>query len=411
MKKWLFLLLFFWISFFAPLANDLTRLVFLAALLLTLCIQCLLNKDVRLQVFSRSELPLLILLLAILAGLFFAYKSPIDYKGYLLFILPAIIVYFFAKVNFREDYLRIAAKIIYTMAFLVVACGLIEFAARQSPVKACTGNSIYYQAFLGSRMMSFHQHPAPLGTYLVAVFPLFFVLIKRDSRFTAKLFWGIFALVILLGIIFTFSRGVFLGLLAELCIILALLGGQRYRKAILISVFSGVVIISVATLLAQGGLGFFSRLGPEGLSYSGTYTNKFDRFLAAIQILKDHPFFGLGFGNFRTFFDAYLPHLANTCNYDGKVADCMYLTILAEFGIVGGFGFMVFLVSVVKKALSSIKKSVPNNTRIITISFFSGIMGVLVSFFTYDGLYWSAPGYLFWTYAGVLSGLNEKNEK
>lgn len=411
MKKILFVLLFFWISFFAPLTTDYFRFTFLAALFLVLFIQGFINKEVRLRIFNRSELPLLIFLLTMSAGLLFAYKSPIDYKSFLLFILPAPITYFFAKVNFQKNDFEGTAKIIYTMAFLVVVCGLTEFVAKQSLVKEFSQKSMYYLVFLGNRMMSFHQHPTPLGTYLAAIFPLSLILIKRNLRFSLKLLWSIFSLVIFAGIILTFSRGVFLGLLIESCIILVLLAGQKHRKAVLISILLGVLIIAAAALLQNGGLDYFSRLSPEGLTYSRAYSNKIERLIAVINIIKEHPLFGLGFGNFRVFFDKYLPQLANICNYDGKVADCMYLTLLAETGIIGAAGFIIFLYSVFKKSVFSIKSACSSRNRLLVVCFLTGFVGISASFLTYDGLYWASPGYLFWAYAGVLSSLSlEENE-
>ena len=84
----------------------------------------------------------------------------------------------------------------------------------------------------------------------------------------------------------------------------------------------------------------------------------------------------------------------------------MYVTILAETGLIGCAAFFIFIYSVIKNTLIKLKEALFNESRLILLRFFVGFVGIMCTFLTYDGLYWTAPCYLFWYYTGVLSSLN-----
>ncbi len=56
------------------------------------------------------------------------------------------------------------------------------------------------------------------------------------------------------------------------------------------------------------------------------------------NMLKDHPFFGVGFKNFRVKFNRYKIDKNENTPMEFRIPDNMYLTLLAETGVVGFSG-------------------------------------------------------------------------
>ena len=77
-------------------------------------------------------------------------------------------------------------------------------------------------------------------------------------------------------------------------------------------------------------------------------------------MIKDHPFFGVGLGHYRVLFDHYFPIIAGHLIYDQKIADCMYVTILAEAGIIGLTGFIFFIAAIFRNILTILKANSEN---------------------------------------------------
>ena len=82
------------------------------------------------------------------------------------------------------------------------------------------------------------------------------------------------------------------------------------------------------------------------------------------------------------------------------------MTVLAETGVVGFGGFVFFIVCLLKRIGKSLR-SVRTQDKVVTVSFFAGFVAMVWSFLTYEGLYWRAPSYLFWSYAGILAGFGQ----
>jgi len=400
-----FIILFAWISFFSPLIGEQMQVQFLCILSVLLLILAFTEKYYK-NIFSKTEIPFWIFMLTMLGGIIIVKDPFIAYKHFQLFILPIPFLYYFAKIGFENKYAVPIIRSICLMASLVCIYGIIEFVTKHNFIYEYLIHNQYYRVFVGRRMISTHIHPAPLGTYLVAIFPLSIALLSKEKKLFLKFTSIIYAVVIFIGIILTFSRGVLLGFFVAMFLMAGFLNRQKKMLYMSALISLSVIIIGISSLLFYCGHSFFVRYSLQGLSIPYTYYGKIDRLMTIGPILTEQPFFGLGFGHYRVLFDYYLPHLATTYSYDGKVADCMYLTILTETGIVGFSGFILFIYFLFKRIRIRLKILSKNEGRIFLVSFLSGFIGILCSFLTYDGLYWTAPSYLFWSYAGILSFLS-----
>lgn len=397
--------LFLWVSFFAPFARGqwLSKFIILLGVLLIAAFWF--KKDIYKSIFNKAEIPFFVFLLTMAGGIV-SVKDPVGaYRHFWLFIFPIPFLYFFAKSAFKENYGRLIIRSLCLMAALVCVFGIIEFLTRQNFLYTYFARNMYFEVFKGRRMMSTQFHPTPLGTYLAAILPLSIALRSLEKKTFLKFMSMFYAAVIFIGIILTFSRGVFLGFFAAMLVMAIYLIKSKKGLYILALILLSAIIIEICSLCFP-----FARYSLQTLAAPHSYYAKLCRVMSIGPILKDNLFLGLGFGHYRVFFDHYLPHLAKYCSHDGKVADCMYITILTETGIIGLSGFLVFIAFLFTRIRNRLRTLLKNEDRLLLVSFLSGLIGMLCSFLTYDGFYWVAPSYLFWSYAGILSFLSGPRE-
>lgn len=395
------IVLFLWISFFAPCVSEQWPFKFIILPCVLLMAAFWLKKDIYKSIFNKVEIPFCVFLLTMIGGLVSVKDPAVAYRYFWLFIFPIPFLYFFAKTAFKENYGRLIIRSLCLMAVLICVYGIIEFLTKQNFIYTCFARNMYFEVFKGRRMMSTQFHPTPLGTYFVAILPLAIALKSLEKKPFLKLMSVIYAAIIFIGIILTFSRGAFLGFFAAMSVMVTFLIKSKKWLYLWALVLLCAIIIGICSLCFPS-----VRYSLQSLAAPHSYSAKLGRIMSIGPILKDNLFWGLGFGHYRVFFDHYLPRLADYSNYDGKVADCMYITILTETGIIGLSGFLVFIAFLFARIRDRLRILLKNEDKLLLVSFLSGFIGMLCSFLTYDGLYWVAPSYLFWSYAGSLSFLS-----
>jgi len=129
-----------------------------------------------------------------------------------------------------------------------------------------------------------------------------------------------------------------------------------------------------------------------------------------LKMLKDHPFFGIGLNHFRIRFNEYYDKATNTPEiYDFMIPDNMYLTFLAETGIVGTLAFLIFIFSLLKRGLKQFSELRDENKKRSLIILISALIGILVNMGAYDLFYWNNPYAFFCLVCGFIQGLLEKS--
>ena len=123
----------------------------------------------------------------------------------------------------------------------------------------------------------------------------------------------------------------------------------------------------------------------------------------ALLMAKDHPFVGVGVGQYRTYYDLY--DSAKTQDY-AKIADNMYLTILAEGGIFAFLFFLLLIFILLRGAWKYARLKKPDADLALALS--SGMIVILISMVYFDALYWVVPLFMFWVYCGILASLTGK---
>lgn len=139
--------------------------------------------------------------------------------------------------------------------------------------------------------------------------------------------------VSLVGVIATASRGPFIILIFLL--LLSFVLEKRYFSTLLTFILLLFTIIFYDAFLQLMPESFSSRLTSDAFRYqleSDSGSDRIHLFKLAIDILKDHPFFGIGLGNYSYYAPLNAPHN-------------IYLEMFVEMGV---FFFLVFLIFIAR---------------------------------------------------------------
>jgi len=202
-----------------------------------------------------------------------------------------------------------------------------------------------------------------LALALNMVIPYAFVsifLTKSNSR--KALFIGVFALLVF-GVIGTFSRGGFLGLLPVLLYCSVLTPRKALALVLVLFVSLGVWIFSPDKYWTEMGTIVEEADNPE----LGTGGLRRQYWAMAMRMFYENPIFGVGLENYNHNIDIYEPedqYLRVGRSFHGMSAHSLYFTLLAELGVSGALIFGAIIWFNTKDTKAIIKASYSNRERL-----------------------------------------------
>ncbi|ERI90754.1 O-antigen polymerase [Clostridiales bacterium oral taxon 876 str. F0540] len=275
--------------------------------------------------------------------------------------LTYIILYFIIKyeVNDKSSIDNIIRCFITT---IIILC-IIGFV--QAVTKVGVGEFIYHGNY-GTRVRvpSTLGNPNSFGGLLIlSIFPVIMLTIS-EKRSKAKLLYFISSIMIFSNILLTESRNAWLGL-AIGAFVLTIVYNIR-----LVFVFLGVG--SLTLLIPQ----IFARI--KEFTDMSQNIGRIQLWQLALIIIKEHPFKGIGNGNYQkmySYYTAKYPEL-NYNHHTEFTVHNNYLKVQSELGILGTIGFLGMIISAVVR----IKKLIAMDLEKKYVSFFKGFLASLIAF-------------------------------
>jgi len=172
------------------------------------------------------------------------------------------------------------------------------------------------------------ENPNDLAMHLVTFFPNTIGLALGARQVSVKLVYLTFALLVLGGIVVTFSRGGFLGLIFVFGVLVWKLGSKN-RFIVLLG---GSVLFVLFLVLAPGA--YRERLSTTGDASATARTGELKR---SIFLAARHPLFGVGMNNFVLFSDT--EHATHNS----------YTQVASEIGLTAGVVYVLFLLAALKR--------------------------------------------------------------
>ncbi|MDO8488504.1 MAG: O-antigen ligase family protein, partial [Candidatus Omnitrophota bacterium] len=289
---------------------------------------------------------------------------------------------------YNQKIIKRGIAIFLFSAALVVLSGLSQYLFG---VEFLRGNVMATLNNGTEAITSSFSHYNAFGGYLVVVLSLVCALLLKNNYPKLKIFsLSVLAILSTVTIIFTFSRGSWLATFISFIFIVIFSKGNIKR---LIPVF---LLVAALFLLPV----FSARLS---LTFKpGGDSDRFRYWLVALDMIKAHPFFGVGAGTFMANFAKYLP------NYNAAYAHNCYLQIWAETGIFALLSFSGFIFSFLYLA---IRRFIVLKDFVL-LGLLAGAVGFLVHSFFDTNFYSLRLAFLFWVWIGlILTLISQKQEE
>ena len=378
-----------------------SELIFLAML------ACCLGDFIKMKKFLSRQAISRVLAVFALATAFSLIKSGISLNAVLEYIgLIYLLCLFFVLVFIirTESFFYFIIKAWIVASFFVACLGFFSWVV-SFLLKGNYHNPflLFYAPFSSviffPRIISTFRNPNMLLTYLhitIGIIIPLFLLTKRKNEKAPYLFTVSF---LLLNMLLTGSRHI-LGVLLTLLLSAIYLNGSRNKKSFLVFILS---LLFIAQLFITS---VFMRwtiypLRIEKIhslkevkvsfSYADSIYNLQQR--TALRIIKRHPFFGVGPGNFPGKFKEYAPwdRYGDTLKIEEisgpykSDPHSTYLGIFAETGIFGLLSFLLVVCFIFAYLLETLKKSGNNLTqRYFAFAFLAIVIGFLFNAFIID---------------------------
>lgn len=254
-------------------------------------------------------------------------------------------------------------------------------------------NSSYY------RITSIFYNPIEYGLYLSLITPLALSFLFTEKKFARRLLWGSYIIVLVLNLLWTFSRGPWIGTLFGIFLVfVGYFKNPFYRKRFpLIPVVILVMAVSLYWGLSTGQQ--IREVFDNRILVQGTINERFELWRVAFNVFLENPILGVGLRNFQ-----YYSYLADR-RFGYSAVENYFFRALAENGILGFTAFITIIGIVINKVIKIINNRQDN-------SLYLGISGGIVALIV-CGLSNDSFGYpqitLYWvTFVALLSMCNNK---
>lgn len=337
--------------------------------------------------YTGVEIPLTGFMISVFAAVFFgqdlsiSFKTFIIYLGYFL-LLP--VTYFNIK-NKKE--LHLIILLIILTAVVIGLYAIYQYSTGVETARSWIDPSRFKS--ISTRVYATFDNPNVLAEFLVLIIPLPFALFMYSSSTLLKTFYILFTIIMGLGLLFTYSRGGWLGLLFAAVILILL----RERKLLIVF----LILLLLAPLLLPSGVMERAATITDLSESSNAY--RMTIWLSSVRMLKDFWWRGIGLGlpSFQKIYPNYMIQGTPAVHSHN-----LFLQIALELGIMGLVFFVWFIrnyyIFALKNCFCKIKE---DYAKFIIPAVLAGIGGHLLHGMV--DLVWYNPKitFLFWLLVGL----------
>ncbi len=294
-------------------------------------------------------------------------KSLMVWGMYLIFL-----GFYFVVINTVETKEQVynILKVFVIAGAIVSIYGVCQYVFGWNTSNAWIDEEMFEEATM--RAYSTMENPNVLGEYLLLIVPLSAAFMIKGAKFKEKAFYAIIFLLSALCMVFTQSRGCWLGLILAAAIFVTFYNGRLWGFLPIILLLLPFVIPSTMA----------DRMMSVGNLEDSSTSYRVFIWLGTFRMLKDFWLGGIGMGEgaFRSVYPLYsynaivAPHSHNT-----------YFQLLTEGGIAALIIFAVIMILFIKNISSVYSKNGKNTADgIIALAIGSGVIGFLLqSMFDY----------------------------
>lgn len=241
---------------------------------------------------------------------------------------------------------------------------------------------------ISGRIVSFFENPNVYGEYIILMIAVCIISFLASKRVVSKLFYAGAAFLNCICLIYTYSRGCWIGVM-----ILVMLFLLFYNRKL----FLGFCLMGLASFPFWP-QSIINRIASVGNTTDSSTSYRVYIWKGTLRMLKDYWTTGVGVGQaaFNKVYPGYsystiiAPHAHN-----------LYLVILSELGILGLFAFLCLMILLMKRMYVVFKNSYSRGLKISSAGLFSGMLGFLIQGM-FDNVWYNYRVFLlFWIFVAL----------
>ncbi|WP_196603213.1 O-antigen ligase family protein [Pectinatus haikarae] len=319
------------------------------------------------------------------------------YNAYHLIGKYLLIYYLAVQCIVTEEQIR---KIIFSIgisAVLVLFYGFFQYTVG---INTAGMDWTDMQAFpeMTMRVFSTWENPNILAGYLNMVMAIAFGIFIYTDEKKARLIIGVFFILAVIILGFTYARGACLSIVA----VIAAYGIFCKKKIIL-------PLVAVLAVLMYLDTALFDRMTSVFTTIDTSSELRLALWESTVEMVLDHPLLGIGWGAYYFVYPSYDFYMQG--NFIKIVhAHNMYLNIAAETGIIGLLSFIVCLGGSIWRALLNYKRLPTNFLRGTLLGCGLALSAIALNGLTDFVLFNTRLSMFFWSVIAVISALLQNKE-
>ena len=252
------------------------------------------------------------------------------------------------------------------------------------------------------RILGTFGSPNSYAQVLVVLVPLAFDRLLNERRLLARFAAGFALVMVVLTVIFTFSRSGFLALA-----VVAFLTLLRYRPK-LETLLIGLALAATLALFMPAQyterLSTLTSFLPGSTSSAQSevsFRGRINEYAVGFLMFADYPFLGVGLKNYPANYLEYSPRVGIDPRREQRAPHSLYIEVAAEQGILGVLAFALILIAVFRgtaRAARQFGEMGLRRVQSMTSALSIGMIGYLTASFFVHGSY-PRP---FWLLVGIL---------
>ncbi len=346
---------------------------------------------------SPMDLPIIMFISAMLVVLFVNSSDfSIALEGFRAIV--QYMLFYFVAIQLVKDVksARIVVCVFVIIAGVMALHGVYQYIIG---VEMPAGWVDQNEAGVRTRVYSILTSPNIFASMLTLSTPMAAALVFSSDNKKGKIIFGILALAMTASLVFTFSRGAWIGFAVAVLIYVLL----KDKRLLIPCVVFGILVIFLVPSVGNR-IGYM--LSPEYIE-SSLRGGRLVRWLTGFRILEFYPVFGVGLGSFggAVAMNHEATFLIDTEYIDTFYMDNYFLKTAVESGIFGLAAFIILMYCVVINSYRAIKTSVGKLDKELSIGIMAGLCGVITHNFVENVFEVPMMTSLFWVFVAVIMGI------
>ncbi len=293
----------------------------------------------------------------------------ISIEGYRA-VIQYILWYFIVLQMLRTtDGAKNVCKVLVWVAILIALHGIYQYAVGvEMPAGWVDRNEVGVR----TRIFSIIGSPNILGGLMTLTLPIcvsFFFVAKSTAK---KIMYGGCALLIMAALVFSFSRGAWLGFVGAVLVYVCMKDKRLLIPAIVVGILAVALVPSIGNRITY-------MLSPEYIA-SSLRGGRLVRWMNGLQILQQDPLIGVGLGHFggAVAMNNGITRLIGVDVYKTFYMDNYYLKTAVESGLIGLGAFVALMYQVFICSLRTINLTEDNDIKELEIGILAGLTGIIL---------------------------------